>query len=101
MTFSSRTIRTTAAGALAAVILAVAACGSDDSSSGSSGKLKGTTIDYWASNQGSTIDQDNQVINEAAARFKKETRRHRQAQGHPVVGPVHQHHDRDDERQGP
>ena len=73
MTFSSRTIRTTAAGALAAVILAVAACGSDDSSSGSSGKLKGTTINYWASNQGSTIDQDNQVINAAAARFKKET----------------------------
>ena len=73
MTFSSRTIRTTVAGAFAAVVLAVAACGGDDSSSSSSGELKGTTINYWASNQGATIDQDNQVISDAAARFKKET----------------------------
>ena len=62
MTFSSRSIRITAAAVLAAVVLAVAACGGDDSSSGSSGKLKGTTINYWASNQGATIDQDKQVI---------------------------------------
>jgi multiple sugar transport system substrate-binding protein len=73
MKFSSRSIRTTAAAAFAAVVFAVAACGGDDSGSSSSGKLKGTTIDYWASNQGATIDQDNQVISEAAARFKKAT----------------------------
>jgi multiple sugar transport system substrate-binding protein len=72
MTFSSRSIRTAAAGALAAVVFAVAACGGDDSSSGSGGKLAGT-ITYWASNQGATIDQDKQVITEAAARFKKES----------------------------
>ena len=39
----------------------------------SSGAVKGQTIEYWASNQGATIDQDKQVINEAIARFKKES----------------------------
>ena len=73
MTFSSRSIRTTVAGALAAVVLAVAACGGDDSGSSSSGKLKGTTITYWASNQGATIDQDKQVLTDAIARFKQQT----------------------------
>ena len=38
-----------------------------------SGSVKGQTIEYWASNQGATIDQDKQVINEAIERFKKES----------------------------
>ena len=76
MMFSSRAIRTTAAGVLAAVFFAVAACGGggDDTSSGSGGKSNaGTKITYWASNQGATIDQDKQVLTEAIARFKKQT----------------------------
>jgi multiple sugar transport system substrate-binding protein len=73
MTFSSTGIRAGVAGLLAAVVLTVAACGGSDSSSGS-GKVKaGTTIEYWASNQGATIDQDKQVITDAIARFKKQT----------------------------
>jgi multiple sugar transport system substrate-binding protein len=73
MTFSSRSIRAAAAGVVAALALTVAACGSSDEGSGG-GKVKaGTTIEYWASNQGATIDQDKQVINDAIGRFKKET----------------------------
>jgi multiple sugar transport system substrate-binding protein len=75
MRFSSRSIRAAAGGVVAAVVLAtgVAACGSSDEGSGG-GKVKaGTTIEYWASNQGATIDQDKQVINDAIGRFKKET----------------------------
>jgi multiple sugar transport system substrate-binding protein len=73
MTFSSRSIRTAILGVLAAVVFVVTACGGDDSSSSSSGKLKGTTITYWASNQGATIDQDKQVLTDAIARFKQQT----------------------------
>ena len=74
MQASSRGIRAAVAAAVAAAALAlgVTACGGDDSSS-SSGAVKGQTIEYWASNQGATIDQDKQVINEAIARFKKES----------------------------
>jgi multiple sugar transport system substrate-binding protein len=74
MKASRRGIRTAVAAAFAAVALAagVTACGGDDSSS-SSGSVKGQTITYWASNQGSTIDQDKQVINDAIARFKKQS----------------------------
>jgi multiple sugar transport system substrate-binding protein len=73
MTFSSTGIRAGVAGLLAAVVLTVAACGGSDSGSGS-GKVKaGTTIEYWASNQGATIQQDQQVIKDAIARFKKQT----------------------------
>ena len=74
MQASRRGMGTAAAAAVAAVALAigVAACGSSGSSS-SSGSVKGQTIEYWASNQGATIDQDNQVISDAIARFKKES----------------------------
>ncbi len=66
--------RAAAFAAIAAMALAitVGACGSSDDG-GSSGKVKGQTIEYWASNQGATIDQDKQVINEAIARFKKDS----------------------------
>jgi multiple sugar transport system substrate-binding protein len=74
MQASNRGIRAAAAAAVtaAALALGVTACGGDDSSS-SSGAVKGQTIEYWASNQGATIQQDQQVINEAIARFKKES----------------------------
>ncbi len=72
MTFSSRSIRAAAAGVVAALAVGVAACGSSDSSS-DGGKVKGTTITYWASNQGATIDQDKEVLTKAIARFKEQT----------------------------
>ena len=74
MQASNRGIRAAVAAAVTAVALAlgVTACGGDESGS-SSGAVKGQTIEYWASNQGATIDQDKQVINEAIARFKKES----------------------------
>ena len=74
MQASRRGMRTAVAAAVAAVALAigVAACGSSDSGS-SNGSVKGQTIEYWASNQGATIDQDNQVISDAIARFKKQS----------------------------
>ncbi len=102
MQASNRGIRAAVAAAVTAVALAlgVTACGGDESGS-SSGAVKGQTIEYWASNQGATIDQDKQVINEAIARFKKETRRDREVQGHPVGRPVEQHHHGDHVRQGP
>ena len=66
-----------------------------------SGKVKaGTTIEYWASNQGATISQDKQVITEAIARFKKQTGVNVKFKVIPWSGPVHEHHDRHDERQG-
>jgi multiple sugar transport system substrate-binding protein len=79
MRFSPRSIRLALAlVALVATAIVVSACGGgDDSSSSSSdsgGKAKaGTKITYWASNQGATIDQDNEVISKAAARFKEKT----------------------------
>jgi multiple sugar transport system substrate-binding protein len=81
MRFTHRSSRLApAAGvALIAMALAVSACGSSDDDSSSSadsagGKAKpGTKITYWASNQGATIDQDNEVISKAAARFKEKT----------------------------
>jgi multiple sugar transport system substrate-binding protein len=72
MRFSITGIRVAVAGLLAALVFVVAACGSSDSSS--TGKVKkGTTITYWASNQGATIQQDQQVLRGAIARFKKQT----------------------------
>ena len=50
-----------------------ARAGAATTAAASSGAVKGQTIEYWASNQGATIDQDKQVIKEAAARFKKES----------------------------
>jgi multiple sugar transport system substrate-binding protein len=81
MRFTHRSSRLAPAAlvALIAMALAVSACGSSDDDSSSSadsggGKAKaGTKITYWASNQGATIDQDNEVISKAAARFKEKT----------------------------
>ena len=80
MSFTARSSRLALAAlvALVSMALVVSACGSGDddssSSSDSGGKAKaGTKITYWASNQGATIDQDNEVISKAAARFKAKT----------------------------
>jgi multiple sugar transport system substrate-binding protein len=63
-----------AACALVAASATVAACGGGgDSTSASGGSIRGKTIEYWASNQGSTIDQDKQVLQKAIAEFTKQT----------------------------
>jgi multiple sugar transport system substrate-binding protein len=74
MGISALSRRAAAAGALAAVAAVVAACGGGGDSGGSnSGSIRGQTITYWASNQGATIDQDNEVLKQAIARFTKQT----------------------------
>jgi len=66
-----------ATAALAAALFApaLAACGSSggSGSGGSGGSGSGTTITYWASNQGATIDQDKQVLGKAVEEFKKQS----------------------------
>jgi multiple sugar transport system substrate-binding protein len=58
-----------AAAALALLVPALAACG-DDASSPSGG---GTTLTYWASNQGSSLEQDKQVLQPELDKFQRET----------------------------
>ena len=61
-----------AAAAVALLSPALAACGSgSNGSSGSGGS--GTTITYWASNQGSSLDNDKQVLQPELDRFKQQT----------------------------
>jgi multiple sugar transport system substrate-binding protein len=67
----SKKIRIALAGALVAAAVTVGACGGGDDASGG-GKASGT-ITYWASNQGSTIDQDKEVLSKAIDRFTKKT----------------------------
>jgi multiple sugar transport system substrate-binding protein len=62
--------------ALAGLCAVATACGGgDDAGSGSaSGKdVKGQTITYWASNQGSSLDDDKQILSGQIAEFKKQT----------------------------
>jgi multiple sugar transport system substrate-binding protein len=70
-----KAVRAALAAALIGLTGTVAACGGSDSSSGGGGgqSLRGTTITYWASNQGATMDQDKQVLTKAVARFKQQT----------------------------
>jgi multiple sugar transport system substrate-binding protein len=60
--------------ACAAVLAAVplAACSSSSSSS-SSGSSAQTTITYWASNQGTSLQDDQQVLTPQIAKFTKQT----------------------------
>jgi len=53
----------------AAVSLVVAGC----SSSGSGGSSSGSTLTYWASNQGTSLDNDKQVLTPVLDKFTKET----------------------------
>jgi multiple sugar transport system substrate-binding protein len=56
-----------------AIAVSLGGCGGN-SAAGSAGSSKaGTTITYWASNQGSTIGQDDQVLGKAIAAFKQQT----------------------------
>jgi len=63
------------AGIVVAVALTVVGgCGGDDNGGGSTGgSTRGSTIEYWASNQGATIDQDNQVLKKETEKFTHQT----------------------------
>jgi multiple sugar transport system substrate-binding protein len=70
-----RTNRLFAATALVAALgLAATACGgSSDSSSGKGGSTKGVTLTYWASNQGTSLDNDKQVLTPELKKFEQQT----------------------------
>ena len=61
--------------ACAAVLAAVplAACSSSSSSSSTSGSSAQTTITYWASNQGTSLQDDQQVLAPQIAKFTQQT----------------------------
>ncbi|WP_225845997.1 sugar ABC transporter substrate-binding protein [Streptomyces sp. HPF1205] len=70
---SSRLLAATAL--VAALGLTVAGCGGgsgSDNSGGGSG-AKGTTITYWASNQGTSLDNDKQVLTPELDKFTRAT----------------------------
>ena len=60
----------TLAAAAVAAALSLAACGSSGSNSGSSAH---PTITYWASNQGTSLQDDQQVLTPQIAKFTKQT----------------------------
>ncbi|SEG12641.1 carbohydrate ABC transporter substrate-binding protein, CUT1 family [Actinacidiphila yanglinensis] len=72
-----RTNRVIAATALVAALgLTATACGggsSDDSSGKSGGSDKGVTLTYWASNQGTSLDNDKQVLTPELQKFQQQT----------------------------
>lgn len=76
---STRIIRSVVMALLAAVAaMALASCGGDDEGGEAAGggggdTIRGKTITYWASNQGSSIDQDKEVISKAIAEFTQQT----------------------------
>ncbi|MFE2349557.1 ABC transporter substrate-binding protein [Kitasatospora cineracea] len=67
-----RTHRTSAALALtAAIVLTASACGGGDSGGGSNSSPK--TLTYWASNQGSSLENDKQVLEPELKKFEQQT----------------------------
>ncbi len=71
-----RTNRVLAATALVAAlgITATACGGSGNNSSGKSGGSdKGVTLTYWASNQGTSLDNDKQVLSPELKKFQQQT----------------------------
>ena len=63
-------LSTLACAAAAAAALSLAACGSSGTSSGSSAH---PTLTYWASNQGTSLQDDQQVLAPQIAKFTKQT----------------------------
>ena len=58
--------------AIALLIPAVAACGGDDDAAGS-GDAGDTTLTYWASNQGPSIEKDKEILTPELAKFTAQT----------------------------
>ncbi|GAA0690754.1 sugar ABC transporter substrate-binding protein [Kitasatospora atroaurantiaca] len=69
-----RTNRIAAATALvAALTLTATACGGGSSSSGSGDNSSPRTLTYWASNQGTSLDNDKQVLEPELRKFEQQT----------------------------
>ena len=72
-----RTNRVFAATALVAALgLTASACGggkSDNGGSKTGGSDKGVTLTYWASNQGTSLDNDKQVLTPELDKFEQQT----------------------------
>ncbi len=63
-----------AALAVSALGIGLTACGGDDdSNSGDGGSGSGTTLTYWASNQGTSLDNDKQVLTPVLNKFTQDT----------------------------
>jgi multiple sugar transport system substrate-binding protein len=73
----SRTIRWAALAATTAVTAALAGCagggGGGGAAGGEDGSLEGQKIVYWASNQGSSVSMDEEVLGESIDRFTEAT----------------------------
>lgn len=61
-----------AAAALALLVPVVAACGGDDDAA-AGGDTAGTTLTYWASNQGPSIEKDKEILTPELAKFTEQT----------------------------
>jgi multiple sugar transport system substrate-binding protein len=61
-----------AVAAIALLIPAAAACGSSNDA-GSSGDAAGTTLTYWASNQGPSLQKDKEILTPELAKFTQQT----------------------------
>jgi multiple sugar transport system substrate-binding protein len=69
-----RITRVSAFAAAATAVLTLAACGGGTSTgSGGGGSSQSSTITYWASNQGATLQTDYSVLNPELAAFKQQT----------------------------
>ncbi|MCZ2402850.1 sugar ABC transporter substrate-binding protein [Paenarthrobacter sp. Z7-10] len=67
-------IRTLAAtAAIAALALTTAGCGGGNNASSPSGSSGGGSITYWASNQGTSLDNDKQVLTPQLEKFTQQT----------------------------
>ena len=64
--------RMTSAVALSVMAASLAACGSDESGSGS-GSGEATTLTYWASNQGTSLENDMEVLQPQLDAFTEQT----------------------------
>jgi len=55
------------------MVLPLAACSGSGATKGSSKSNAGVTLTYWASNQGTSLDNDKQVLTPELAKFTKQT----------------------------
>ena len=68
-----RIIRVSVVAAAATAVLTLAACGGGTSTGASGGNTTSSTLTYWASNQGASLQADYNVLNPELATFKQET----------------------------
>ena len=68
-----RIIRVSVVAAAATAVLTLAACGGGTSTGASGGNTTSSTLTYWASNQGASLQADYNVLNPELAKFKQQT----------------------------